>query len=102
MMEELTSKKKYPALMAEQIEAMGPIAISIANRWMMGWPERVCALLVAGVFMENLEAQVDQEKEVLANEASLRHLSPREIRQMYEIREAPPAMEEKNVSGARH
>lgn len=39
-MEELTSRKVYTAAMAAQIEAMGAMAVSVANRWQMGWPER--------------------------------------------------------------
>lgn len=90
-MQELTSRKAYPAEVAAGIEARGALAVSIANRWIMGWPARVVALLSAGTYLDSLDAQVDQEKTILANEADLRHLSRREILQIYEIRESPPS-----------
>lgn len=93
-MEELASRKTYPPGVASKIEERGAISVSIANRWMMGWPARVTALLNAGTYLDCLETQVGQEKEVLANEANLRHLSRREILQMYEIKESPPAVDE--------
>ena len=63
---------------------------TVANRWLMGWPARVTALLKADTYLACLETQVEQEKTVLANETDLRHLSRREILQLYEIRESPP------------
>lgn len=92
-MEELYSHKSYPTEVAAKIEAMGAMAISVANRWMLGWPDRAKALVKSETYMGFLESQVEQEKDVLANEANLRHLSRREVLQMYEIREAPPVME---------
>lgn len=89
-MEELTNRKAYAPDMAAKIEEWGATSVSIANRWMMGWPARVVELMKAGTYLGLLEAQVDQEKEILANEADLRHLSRHEILQMYEIRESPP------------
>lgn len=89
-MEELENRKTYPAELATGIEALGAMAISIANRWLMGWPERVAALLQSGAYLEHLAHQVEQEKTVLANESDLRHLSRREILQIYELRESPP------------
>jgi len=92
-MQELYSSKSYPKGVAEKIEAMGAMAVSVANRWMLGWPDRVKALLKAEAYLGFLESQVEQEKNVLANEANLRHLARHEILEMYEIREAPPVME---------
>lgn len=92
-MENLINSKGYSGDVAAGIEAKGPMAISIANRWMTGWPDRVNALLKADVYLDCLESQLDQEKTLLANEANLRHLSRREILQMYEIRESPPTLE---------
>ena len=68
MLEELYSRKSYPKGVAEKIEAMGAIAMSVANRWMLGWPERVKALLKAETYLGFLESQVEQEKDVLAKE----------------------------------
>jgi len=88
--EELYDRKVYPVEVAAKVDVIGSVAVSVANRWMLGWPARVTALLKAGTYLPLLESQVDQEKEVLANEANLRHLSRREILQVYEIRESPP------------
>lgn len=90
-MEELTDRKAYPAEVATGIEARGTVAVSIANRWIMGWPARVMALLSAGTYLACLDTQVDQEKTILASQADLRHLARHEILQMYEIRESPPS-----------
>ena len=91
MMEALYSPKTYPRPIADQIEQMGSIAVSIANRWLLGWPKRVKSLLKSGTYLDSLSLQVDQEKDILANEANLRHLARREILELYEIRESPPA-----------
>lgn len=92
-MEELTSRKAYPSAMAAQIEAMGAMAVSVANRWVMGWPQRVKALVESGAYVGCLETQVEHEKDFLAKTADLRHLARHEIMQIYEIRESPPATE---------
>lgn len=89
-MQELVMRAKYNPDVAAKIEAMGAVAVAIANRWIMGWPQRVAALLKGGTYLEQLDAQAEQERMVLANEANLRHLSRHEVLQIYEIREAPP------------
>lgn len=89
--ETLINRNTYTFEIAVKIEAMGAIAVSIANRWMLGWPARVTALLKATTYLECLESQANQEKDILlANEANMRHLSRREILQIYEIKESPP------------
>ncbi len=93
MLQELTSRKAYTAAIAAQIEAMGQMAISVANRWVMGWPQRVKALVQSGAYLGCLETQVAHENDILAKTADLRHLARHEIMQLYEIREAPPASE---------
>ncbi|MEO6354854.1 MAG: hypothetical protein ABIO19_05460 [Burkholderiaceae bacterium] len=89
-MQELISRKTYGQDVAASIEALGAMAVSVANRWMMGWPARVKALLKAGTYLGCLETQVEQEKTILANEPNMRHLARHEILQIYEIRESPP------------
>lgn len=90
-MEPLCNREVYGPGLAMWIEGMGTIAVSIANRWQMGWPERVQALLSAGIYQANLDAQMNLEKDVLADAVDLQHLSYREILQLYEIQESPPA-----------
>lgn len=91
-MENLINPRSYPAHVAADIEAMGSMAISIANRWIMGWPDRVKALIKADTYLGCLESQLGQEQDILTNEANLRHLSRREILEMYEIKESPPSL----------
>lgn len=91
MMETLYSPKTYRRPMPETIEEMGALAVSIANRWLLGWPKQSKALMQSGNYLDCLAGQVDQEKTILANEANLRHLARREILELYEIRESPPA-----------
>jgi hypothetical protein len=91
-MQELVIKETYSWDMANHIEKMGGVAISIANRWVMGWPQQVVEMIKSGKYLDHLASQVDQERAVLANEANMRHLARHEILQIYEIREAPPWM----------
>jgi hypothetical protein len=90
--QQLLSADRYGPAIADKVQALGPMAISIANRWMLGWPKRVQALLDADLYLGSLEEQVAQEKNILAQETDLRHLAPHEILALYEIRVAPPAM----------
>lgn len=93
-MEELLNTTMYGPDIATKIESTGAMGVSIANRWMLGWPGRVHALLVVGDYIEQLVAQVELEKEILANEPNLRHLAPREVLALYEIKESPPAVKD--------
>ncbi len=89
-MENLQNREIYGPHLAIDIEKLGSIGTDIANRWLLGWPNAVKNLLDIGTYLDILTAQVDHEKTVLSNESGLRHLSPREILSVYEIREAPP------------
>lgn len=89
-MEALCNRKVYGEDVALWIEGMGTIAVSIANRWQMGWPERVQLLLDSRKYQVNLDAQVTKEKDILAEAGHLQHLSRREILQMHEVKESPP------------
>jgi hypothetical protein len=86
-MENLVNRNSYPDGMALRIETMGSITVSIANRWMMGWPNLVKGLLRTGCYLDCLETQVAQEKDALADAVNLKHLSRSEILEMYGIRE---------------
>ncbi len=83
-------RTKYTVWQTSQIEVIGPLAVAVATRWMMGWPDRVAALFAAGTYFDCLASQVEREKTVLADEPNMRHLARHVILQMYEIREAPP------------
>jgi hypothetical protein len=89
-MQELAMRDKYQADLAIHIEAMGSVAVAVANRWIFGWSGRVAALQQAGTYLSSLATQVELEKIDLANEPNMRHLSRHEILQIYEIKESPP------------
>ena len=95
MTEELYNRAAYPQDLPLKIEQMGSIAVSVANSWLMGWPEIVKQYFQnsqAQVYLSILETRVDLEMDILSNEANLRHLSRREVLQMYEVKEAPPRL----------
>ena len=90
-MQELMDRKAYGPELALKIEVMGSITVGVANRWMLGWRDRVVSLLEMGTYLDCLKAQGEHEKDVLADAGDLRHLSHREILQMHGANEAPPA-----------
>lgn len=89
-MEALYERELYGETTARKIERMGSTAISIANRWALGWPDRVLALLVANQYLEKLTEQTEREKDVLSSETDMRHLSPNEILLMHGVPQEPP------------
>ena len=88
-MEPLYMRELYGASIAVQIEVTGSISIEIANRWALGWPDRVVAMLTSGTYMQALLDQSEMEKDVLANEYAP-HLARAEILQMHGVALAPP------------
>lgn len=89
-MEALYKRELYGETTALKIETMGSIAVSIANRWALGWPNRVLALLVARQYLEKLTEQTNLETDVLADVTDMRHLSPTEILVMHGVPQEPP------------
>lgn len=89
---ELHNAEIYGLELADQIAAQGRYTVDVANRWMLGWPSRVRAMLDAKVYFEWLRGQVCTEKDVLASEPSAQYLSDREILEMHEVQLAPPSM----------
>ena len=69
---------------------MGALAVTVANRWIRGWPDHVVRLLAAGTYVECLASQVELEKRLFANDLNMRHLAHHEVLPRYEISEAPP------------
>ncbi|MBT3066270.1 hypothetical protein [Rhodoferax sp. U11-2br] len=74
-MEELLNREIYGSQGAQQIEAMGALAVSIANRWQQGWPERVKSLIEARIYLVNLDAQIERELEARAGAVDLQSLT---------------------------
>jgi len=65
------------------------MGIELANRWMLGWPDRVRALIEAGEYQLAFESQLAQEIEVEANTAQYNHLSSWEKREVLGLSESP-------------
>lgn len=89
-MEALYKRELYGEATALKIETMGSTAVSIANRWALGWQDRVTALLVANQYLNKLTEQTELEKEVLAEETEMTHLSRHEILVMHGVQQEPP------------
>ncbi len=89
-MEALYKRELYGETTALKIEVMGSTAISIANRWALGWQDRVISLLVANQYLEKLTAQANLEKDALASETENTHLSRGEILAMHGLQQEPP------------
>jgi len=95
MLEDLYKREMYGLKLAERIETEGSIAVSIANRWALGWPERVADLLKDKQrYLVNLLSQTDRELDVLAEAVNMNHLSHSEIMQMHGVQEFPPTEKE--------
>ena len=99
MLQTLYKREIYGPEGARQIEALGSIAVAIANRWQLGWPERVKALIDARVYLVNLDAQTERELDVLADAVGLQHLTHHELLQMHGIDEAPPIWQTRKEGG---
>ena len=92
-MQELTNAKLYPLEMRKTIYRMGTLAVAIANRWMLVWPNRVKTLLDKGELLDYLTIQVEKEQWALAEMTGMEHLAQHEKMAMLEINPAPPLIE---------
>lgn len=88
-MQTLYKPGQYPADLARKLKLMSPLAVEIANRWALGWPEQVKALISLGQYLPALQSQEEQEREVLSNPGNS-HLARHEIAQEYGLSLAPP------------
>jgi len=81
--------QKYPKEIQNFLKLATPLMIEIANRWVLGWPEAVTALIDSGEYLEALENQEHQEREILS-QPGLNHLARHEILQEYGLSLSPP------------
>ena len=88
-MQALYKPSQYPKEIQGKLRLMPPLAIEIANRWALGWPETVQALLESGEYLQALISQEKQEREVLSNPGNS-HLARHEIAQEYGLSLSPP------------
>lgn len=88
-MQELHSPETYPPETRKRILAMGSLSRAIANRWLLGWPERVRGLLSTGQYLDALKAQMNLESEALS-QPGLDHLSSWEKAEVMGLDQSPP------------
>ena len=89
---QLHNEEIYEPDLADRIRIQGCYTVAVANRWMLGWPSRVRAMLEGKVYFAWLLGQVKTEKDILADESNLRHLSELEILELHHVCLEPPAM----------
>ena len=89
-MQELYSPKTYPQEIKAELKAMSPLAIEIANRWLLGWPKRVKALIEANQYLTSLKEQEEAEREAYSQ--GNQHLARHEIAELYGLDSAPPML----------
>jgi hypothetical protein len=90
-MQALYKPSQYPSELQAKLKHMTPLAIEIANRWTLGWPKRVKALIEANQYLEALTNQEREERDVLSR-PGLSHLARHEIVQEYGLSLSPPTM----------
>lgn len=66
---EIVNEAANPAGIRKALDDASRIKIQIANRWMLGWPGRVQALIKAGDYLPALEARYQAELDALADNA---------------------------------
>lgn len=88
-MQSLYSPEKYPHDLADQIERLSPMAIAIANRWMLGWPGAVNELIESEEYLDALKFQEEQERRA-QSQSGLSHLSSWEKTEVMGLTQAPP------------
>lgn len=90
MIEQLYKGYVYPIEIQRQIEQMGATAISIANRWLLGWEGEVVGLLENNYYLQHLVEQTELEKTILSEEPNSNHLSRLEILEIHGVNAFPP------------
>ena len=88
---ELINQNLYPQPIRRAVVLMGPRAVAICNRWMLGWPQATRRLIAQGELISSLKTQAETEADVIAtNEPQMRHLARHEILEVLGINPAPP------------
>ncbi|MDR2925492.1 MAG: hypothetical protein LBU76_06040 [Azoarcus sp.] len=89
---EIVSPEAYPPEILTKLEKGRNYWISLANRWMLGWPERVKTLLSQGAYWEALVQQTERELDALSESTPYQesNFSQWEIVQQAGLDLAPP------------
>lgn len=88
-MQTLYKPSQYPAPLLAKIKLLSPLAIEIANRWALGWPQGVKDLVQASQYLEALTRQEQEERDVLTRPGNS-HLARHEIVQEFGLSLSPP------------
>lgn len=89
-MQQLESPHSYPPEVLAELRTMPALAVDIANRWMLGWPRAVAALIESGEYLDALRRQEADERDVLSDPGN-GHLARHEIIQEYGLSLSPPS-----------
>lgn len=92
-MQELLHQKKYPLEVRKAIYSQSSLGVAIANRWILGWPDRVKAMLDKGEYQAYFLKQAETERQALAKATGMNHLADHEKLAMLEIPPAPPLID---------
>jgi hypothetical protein len=79
---------------AKQVQALGPVAWQIADRWLSSWRRKTLALEKEGKLVGALREQAKREAEIYSDATvggANSHLARHEVMEMYGISAAPPA-----------
>lgn len=90
-MQDIIYLSRYPREIQCVLKRSSQLAVQIANRWVLGWPEAVTALIESGEYVDALEIQEEQEREVLSLPGN-NHLARHEIIQEYGLSLSPPSI----------
>ena len=90
-MQELYRPNSYPVPIKAALKTMPPLATEIANRWMLGWPKRVTALIEANEYLPALTEQEESERTAYSNPGN-QHLARHEIAELYGLTAEPPTL----------
>ena len=89
-MQALYKPTLYPRELRYKLKLMPLLAMEIANRWALGWPQTVKELIASGEYLQALKDQEQQELDVLTR-PGLNHLARHEIVQEYGLSLCPPS-----------
>jgi hypothetical protein len=90
MQQDLYKPKAYPADVRAELAQNPGLMTNIANRWMLGWPDRVKGLLATGEYLPALREQVEKETRVYAENSGMSHLSSWELAEVCGLTQDPP------------
>lgn len=87
-MQDLYEARAYPKELHSLI-TQTRMGIELANRWMLGWPDRIQAMIATGEYQVAFESQLALEIEAEANASQYNHLSSWEKREVLGLSESP-------------